>query len=156
MALLPRPTLAHRLLAAGASLGLALLLSGAVLFALRLPAAFAATTITVTSTADDLTVNGNCTLREAVKAANTELAVDACPAGSGADTISLPAGTFTLALAGAEEDANATGDLDVLASVTIEGASATTTIVDANGLDRVFDVDSPPRARSPPRAARVA
>lgn len=97
----------------------------------------------MTTTADDLTVNGNCTLREALQAANTDEAVDACPAGSDTDTISLPAGTFTLTLSGAEEDANATGDLDVTASVIIEGASAATSIVNANGLDRVFDVYSP-------------
>ncbi len=60
--------------------------------------AHAATTITVTSTADPATpvVDGDCTLREAVLAANTDTAVDGCPAGSGADTIVLPAGTFTM------------------------------------------------------------
>jgi len=42
-------------------------------------------------TADDTLVNGNCTLREAIIAANTDTAVDACPAGSGADEIQLPA-----------------------------------------------------------------
>jgi CSLREA domain-containing protein len=57
----------------------------------------AATVITPSTTADDLTNNGNCTLREAVKAADTDTAVDACPAGSGADVISLQAGTYTLA-----------------------------------------------------------
>ena len=50
-----------------------------------LVAAFAsaanATTITVTSTADGIVTDGNCTLREAVQAANTNTAVDTCPAG---------------------------------------------------------------------------
>jgi CSLREA domain-containing protein len=36
-----------------------------------------AVTITVYTTADDTTVNGNCTLREAITAANTNAAVDA-------------------------------------------------------------------------------
>jgi hypothetical protein len=41
-----------------------------------------------------------------------------------------------LTIAGTEEDANATGDLDVLGSVTIHGRGA---VVDANRLDRVLD-----------------
>ena len=55
-----------------------------------------------------------------------------------ADTITLTTGTtYTLTGAGAGEDANATGDLDVTAPLTIEGNGAT---IDADGLDRVFDV----------------
>ena len=37
--------------------------------------------IFVTTTADGIANNGNCTLREAIKAANTNAAVDACAAG---------------------------------------------------------------------------
>jgi CSLREA domain-containing protein len=56
-----------------------------VLLAARLAQAV---TITVYTTADDTTVNGNCTLREAITAANTYAAVDACASGAaGADTI---------------------------------------------------------------------
>lgn len=66
----------------------------------RLVAAARATTIMVTATSDDTTVNGNCTLREAIIAANEDRAVDACTAGSGVDTLSLPAGTCTLSMAG--------------------------------------------------------
>ena len=54
-----------------------------------------ATNITVTTTSDELNGDGDCSLREAIVAANTNAAVDACPAGTGADTITLPAGTFT-------------------------------------------------------------
>jgi CSLREA domain-containing protein len=70
------------------------------------------TTITVNSTADSLAIDGHCTLREAIIAANSDTAVDACAAGSGADVVMVPAGTYTLTLAGAGEDAAATGDLD--------------------------------------------
>ena len=35
--------------------------------------------ITVTTTSDELTVNGRCSLREAVIAANSDTAVDTCP-----------------------------------------------------------------------------
>ena len=49
---------------------------------------------TVTTTADELNSNGNCSLREAIRAANTDSAVDTCPSGSGADAILLPYGDY--------------------------------------------------------------
>jgi len=101
--------------------------------------------ITVTTTVDELNSNGNCSLREAIQAANTNFTVDACTAGTGAHTITLPAGTYTLTITGAGEDFNATGDLDVYGVLTINGAGAGTTIIRAgatpgSGIDRVFDV----------------
>jgi CSLREA domain-containing protein len=105
-----------------------------------LPGVARATTITVTTTADDVDVNGNCTLREAIRAANLDQAVDACPAGFGADTIVAPAGTYTLALAGTGEDAALTGDLDLAGEVTLVGAGMPDTILDGGGLDRVLHV----------------
>lgn len=99
--------------------------------------------ITVDSTADNLTAgDGNCTLREAIMNANSDSDTTSgdCTAGSGADTITVPAGTYTLSIAGSGEDLNATGDLDVTGDLTINGAGARSTIVDANGIDRVFDV----------------
>jgi CSLREA domain-containing protein/uncharacterized repeat protein (TIGR01451 family) len=124
------------------TLGLAMFLACArLLGGAPLPAARAADITTINSTADDLTDNGNCTLREAIQAANTDAAVDVCAAGSGADAIVLPAGTYTLTLAGASgEDNNATGDLDVTAALTITGAGPAQTVIDANGIDRIFDV----------------
>ena len=98
------------------------------------------TTIPVNSPADSLAIDGNCTLREAIIAANTDTAVDACPAGSGADIVVVPAGTYTLTLVGAGEDAAATGDLDLTASVELLGSPAGA-IVDGNGADRVLDID---------------
>src|SRR5262249_26620501 len=56
-----------------------------------------AATITVNSTADTLATDGNCTLREAILAANSDTAVDACAAGSGPDVVVVPAGTYSLA-----------------------------------------------------------
>ena len=50
----------------------------------------------------------------------------------------LPAGTYTLTRAGTNEDAAATGDLDITQNLTITGAGAATTIIDGNQLDRVF------------------
>src|SRR5512140_1064461 len=108
--------------------------------------AFAAS-ITVNTTADENGTGANCSLREAITAANTNAAFGGCAAGSpGADTITLPAGTYQLTIAnagGTNEDHNATGDLDVLESLTIQGAGAGTTIIEAgtnnsNGIDKVF------------------
>lgn len=99
-----------------------------------------ATVITVTTTSDDVATNGNCTLREAIIAANTNSAVDACPAGSGADTLTLPAGTFTLTIPGTSENLASTGDLDIYDDLTIVGASATTTVIDGGGIDRVLEM----------------
>lgn len=102
-----------------------------------------AANITVTTTDDDALVNGNCTLREAIIAANTDAAVDNCTAGSGADTIVLAVGTYALTVTGAGEDAAATGDLDITSDIVINGASRTTTIITAAGLsDRAFHVVS--------------
>ena len=105
-----------------------------------------ANSITVTTIAD--AVNGDTSsfdalilndggdgisLREAIIAANNQ---------TGADTINLGAGTYTLSIAGTAEDAAATGDFDVLSQITIVGADAATTIIDANSIDRVFDVQA--------------
>ena len=123
-----------------------------------------AATIAVTTTVDELNTDGDCSLREAVRAANTNLAVDACPAGQNGqtDTITVPAGTYTLTVAGNDRDA-AGGDLDlrdnavdnaVADDLVISGAGATTTIIQACAVeqqsancpagqgvvDRVFDV----------------
>lgn len=95
------------------------------------PRRAAAATFTVTKTADtnDGTCNADCSLREAISAANA----------AGADTITLPAGTYTLTIPGAPEDANATGDLDVTQDLTITGAGPGTTVIDGGGLDNVIE-----------------
>lgn len=92
-----------------------------------------AATFTVTKTADtnDGTCDADCSLREAVIAAN---------ANPGPDTITVPAGTYLLTLPGTGEDGAATGDLDLTGATTISGAGALLTVVDGNGLDRVFDI----------------
>lgn len=128
------PNRSGRLLWAG--LTIVILLAGLIL---TTPAARAAT-ITVNTTADENNNDGDCSLREAIIAANTDTAVDACPAGSGADTISLPAGTYLLTITGRNENAAQTGDLDLTADLTITGAGQATTIIDAGTLDRVFHI----------------
>lgn len=75
---------------------------------------------------------GDCSLREAVLAAN---------ATAGPDLVRLPAGTFALSRVGAGEDAAATGDLDVTDDLILAGAGSADTIVDGGALgDRILDV----------------
>jgi CSLREA domain-containing protein len=79
---------------------------------------------------------GTCTLRAAIQEANA--------LGSGTtatqQTITVPAGTYKLDIAGKGEDDAAAGDLDIKANVTINGAAANSTIIDAAQKDRVLDV----------------
>jgi uncharacterized repeat protein (TIGR01451 family) len=88
---------------------------------------------TVDATLDGLCADaaGKCSLRAAIQEANHL---------GGADTITLPAGVFTLALSGAGEDLAATGDLDITDSLTLTGAGAAQTFIDGGALDRVFDI----------------
>jgi len=89
-------------------------------------------TLNVTTTLDVVNpADGKRSLREAITAANTT---------AGADVIVLPVGIYKLALVGASEDANATGDFDITGSVTIRGAGSGLTIIDAQQLDRVLDI----------------
>ncbi|MFQ5768489.1 MAG: choice-of-anchor Q domain-containing protein, partial [Acidobacteriota bacterium] len=99
-----------------------------------------AATITVNTATDELNADGDCSLREAIQAANTDAAADACAAGSGPDTIILPAGVYVLTLAGPSEDMNKTGDLDIFSDVTLAGAGSATTLIDGNLKDRVLDL----------------
>jgi CSLREA domain-containing protein len=61
------------------------ILAGAPFFSFS-AAASAQANITVTTQEDELNADGDCSLREAIEAANRDRAVDACPAGSGYDT----------------------------------------------------------------------
>ena len=119
---------------------LAILAAAVALLARPAAEAIPGATITVDTTNDELNADGDCSLREAIQAANTDAAVDACTAGSGADTIVLPASTYTLSIAGANEDPNATGDLDITDGLTLTGAGQAITVIDGGALDRIFHV----------------
>src|SRR5919106_5541393 len=95
------------------------------------PAHAAVYTVTKTADTADGACNSDCSLREAILAAN---------ANDGPDFILLGPGTYTLSLAGTGEDLGATGDLDIRDDVALVGASAASTVVDGGQLDRVFDV----------------
>lgn len=95
--------------------------------------------IRVTTTTDELTVDGACSLREAIQAANLQQPVDKCGRGApGMNLIEIPAGIYVLTRVGAHEDANLSGDLDLSGTMTL--LSQGTVIVDGSGTDRVFDV----------------
>jgi CSLREA domain-containing protein len=103
-------------------------LAAVVLAAALAAPAGAATTFTVNTTADGAAPCGaTCTLRGAIRSANET---------AGADTVVIPASAqpYVLDIAGAGEDANATGDLDVLESLTIQGAGTASVVIDASGL----------------------
>jgi CSLREA domain-containing protein len=88
------------------------------------PAQAATFTVTKTSDTADGACNADCSLREAVIAAN---------AAAGPDTIVIPPGRYVLSLPGTDENASANGDLDITGDTTVRGAGASSTIIDANG-----------------------
>lgn len=77
------------------------------------------------------TSSGGCSLRAAIQEANASF----MPA-----LISLPAGDYIITLEGTGEGSAVTGDLDILSNVTLEGEGSDVTTIDANLLDRAFDV----------------
>jgi len=118
-------------------------LLAAIAALLILPAASAlAAPFTVNSTADVVDANpgngvcetapgnGVCTLRAAIQEADATAA---------ADSITLPAGRYTFGIPGSDDTA-ATGDLDVIHDLTLDGAGARSTVIDAAGIDRAFQV----------------
>lgn len=110
--------------------------------------AYANTTLTVTEIRDELQQDGDCSLREAVQSVNTGVQFDNCGPGAHNDPlppgpyiIGLTSSDYALSLAGASEDNNNTGDLDLRASVTIQGAGAALTRINGGAIDRVLDID---------------
>ena len=129
--------------AAGALLTVALLLAASPV---------RSATITVDSTADQINGDGDCSLREAIRAANLNTAQDGCAAGSsaGLDTIVLQDGAvYGLTKAGADDVAQV-GDLDIAndaaaQDLRIEVAGDGTATIDnqlKNPTDRLLSVAS--------------
>ncbi|MEX0684125.1 MAG: choice-of-anchor Q domain-containing protein [Dehalococcoidia bacterium] len=98
--------------------------------------------LNVTKTADaaDGVCDADCSLREAVIAAN---------ANPDTNTINVPSGTYVLTIPGDHEEEAAQDDLDLNEDVTIVGAGTDTplgasgvgaTIIDGNDQTRIFDV----------------
>ncbi len=89
--------------------------------------------VTITTDTADGNCNFDCSLREAIDAAN---------ANPGADRIEVPQGTYVLTISGASEDLNASGDLDLREDVTIVGSGADKVIITLGGDtdDRVLQI----------------
>lgn len=117
-----------------------------------------AATLVVSTTADVVADDGRCSLREAISAANHQLASGLspgeCPAGDPnptMDVIRIPRGVYGLSLGPIGDDANQTGDLDVVESVQLEGDGARVSIIESRfgdpdtvgDGDRLFHVDPP-------------
>ncbi len=112
------------------------------------PAPAAAALLPVDITTDTVADDGNCSLREAVTAANTNADVFPggvggidCDGGAGTDVIQLGMGTYQVG--GMEgENGNASGDLDVdltMGSVTFDGVSQGDTTIAVTGYaDRIL------------------
>jgi CSLREA domain-containing protein len=119
--------------------GAAGLVAALALFA---PVASAAT-IEPNVAGDGLLADGNCTLREAIQAANTNTAVDLCHRGSKKklDRVLLRKGEYDLTLAG-DEDLNAGGDLDILAGgpLLVRGRGIGKTTIDPPASGRAVHV----------------
>lgn len=107
-----------------------ILLTGALGFNTSSVVHAASFTVTKTADTNDGVCDSDCSLREAIRAAN---------AAPGADIITLPGGLYTLTRSGAD-NVGAVGDLDITGPVTIQGAGAGVTVINGNSLDRVFDI----------------
>jgi hypothetical protein len=105
----------------------------------RLEARIAMSTFQVNTTLDTVAVDLR-TGRDATGHVSLRSAIMAADAKGGSSAIKLPTGTFQLTIAGANEDASKTGDLDITSNLTITGAGAGKTTIDGNNLDRVFQV----------------
>lgn len=95
--------------------------------AIALPATTRAAAIVVNSTSQEqpFVTNGNCTLAEAIQAANTDSAIDGCMAGSGPDVIMLGANaTYTLMTSAAVAD-GAVGLPVINSTISLQGNNAT-------------------------------
>ncbi len=105
-----------------------------------------AATIVVNTTSDQFGTGTECALREAVQAANSDAAFGGCAAGAGGDIIILPANRLDYQITGArDEEANATGDLDVtsvivLLSIADGSGELSPEMVRIACTDRCFDV----------------
>ncbi len=97
------------------------------------PAWAASYTVTKLTDANDGACDLDCSLREAIIAANA----DPDP-----DTITLGPCIHTLTITGAGENDGATGDLDITTPMTLTGVGPSLTVIDATSLisDRVLHV----------------
>lgn len=109
--------------------------------AMASPGAAGAAIITPNTTADQFNTDpANCSLREAVDAANDNSNAQApgCPPGDATpDTIQLAPGTYELTIPPVADNV-ASGDLENTAALIVEGLPGGPVTIDANQIDRIF------------------
>ena len=116
------------------ALSFGLSLTGVLIWNLMtIPVVYAAT-ITVNTTADEYNNDGDCSLREAIAAANMNTAVDACTPGSGPDLIQFSLSTPAIITL-------TQGQLVIQNSaLTISGPGAANLTINGNNAWRIFDI----------------
>jgi hypothetical protein len=87
-------------------------------------------------------VGGNCTLIDAITAANTDSATGGCPAGNGADTIVLPQGSTHTLTAVHNDTYGSTGLPVINSAIMIEGQGSVITRENAAPDFRILAVNS--------------
>lgn len=99
--------------------------------------------INVTTTADEFGGGPACSFREALYAVSHAQAYGGCALGSGflVDSISLPAGTYTINRPPVMGNPAAGGAFYVASSVFISGGGAGQTFLDGGLIDRVVDIE---------------
>lgn len=91
-----------------------------------------AATFVVNTTNDTVDATpGDGTCADASAACSLRAAISEANALAGDDTITVPAGAYTQTLVAANDDANAGGDWDITSNITINGADAATTFLQA-------------------------
>ena len=81
--------------------------------------------IMVNTGEDEDNNDGDCSLREAIRAANMDRPVDACRPGNGADNVVLPHGKYQV---------SAQRPLEIWSDLTISGAGVGKTIIEVDAL----------------------
>lgn len=89
--------------------------------------------VTKTDDTADGACNADCSLREAVIAAN---------ASPGLDLVKVPAGHYLLVLTGPSEESDQYRDLELRDDLHIQGAGSSRTLIDGGGWTRVLQVDT--------------
>ncbi|HET7063356.1 MAG TPA: CSLREA domain-containing protein, partial [Rudaea sp.] len=93
--------------------------------------------VTKTDDTFDGVCDADCSLREAIQAANV------ASTNGEAGAVIVPAGHYVLTRTGTGETDNATGDLDISNDMAIYGAGMDQTVIDANSIDRVINLVTP-------------
>lgn len=95
------------------------------------------------TTASQFGSGSECTLGDAIRAANTDTAINGCAAGSGPDTIDLAAATYTLTGIGQDGYQGPNGLPAIYTDIEIRGAGAASTIIERSPTApefRILDV----------------